>query len=174
MIDIIEKCCSPYYLQMFIKMVPPLDKWQVEYEDYNKINLRKLNLIEGEKIKEDFLSGIAVGLLMQIYAAGGHKYFTPTIEFCGLSIKDKDTPVNMHFDPWPEDVVKILGLLNHDWNSNKDGGGFIIKENKYDLKPTNFLLFDSREEHSNAKILSDKKRVAIDFAVSKRKTKYWI
>ena len=62
MIDIIENCCSPYYLQMFIKMVPSLDKWQVEYEDYNKINLRKLNLIEGEKIKEDFLSGIGVGL----------------------------------------------------------------------------------------------------------------
>ena len=34
---------------------------KINWQDYNKKNLRKLNLIEGEKIKEDFLSGIAVG-----------------------------------------------------------------------------------------------------------------
>ena len=40
-------------------------------EDYDKINLTKLNLIEHGHFKNPLLAGIAVGLRSQIYDAGG-------------------------------------------------------------------------------------------------------
>ena len=34
----------------------------------------------------------------------------------------KDDP---HTDTWDTDTVKVLGLLNSDWNSETMGGGFM-------------------------------------------------
>ena len=41
------------------------------------------------------LAGIAIGLMSQIYDAGGKDYFTPEIHFCGISVKDKSTKVEL-------------------------------------------------------------------------------
>ena len=86
-----------------------------------------------------------MGLLLQIYDAGGYKYFQPEVKFCGISVKGqgKDDP---HTDTWDTDTVKVLGLLNSDWNSETMGGGFMY-DNKLTLKPTSFIIFDSNKVH---------------------------
>ena len=67
----------------------------------------------------------------------------------------------------PPDKLKILGILNHDW-THEDGGGFIYEDKQWDMKSTDFIVFNSRNQHSNAIVFSDKKRLAIDYLVSKR------
>ena len=173
MIAKIENCCSHNYLQMFMNLIPSVDKWDREdnglgsVEDYNKIDLVKLNIMEPGNVKHERLFGIAMGLLIQIYDNGGHNHFIPEIYYCGLSVKDKNTPINMHHDPWPADNIKVLGILNHDW-TYEDGGGFLYEDKQYNLKSTDFIVFDSRNQHSNAIVSSNKKRFAIDYLVSKK------
>ena len=109
---------------------------------------------------------MAMGLLLQIYDAGGYKYFQPEVKFCGISVKGQgiDDP---HTDTWDKDTVKILGLLNSDWNSETMGGGFMYDNKLHFLKPTNFVIFDSNKVHCAQDVLTDKKRFAIDYAVKK-------
>ena len=168
---IIKNVCSKTYLDMFIHLIPSVELWedteQIAEEDYDKINLKKLNLIEHGHFKNPMLAGVAIGLMSQIYDAGGKDYFLPEIHFCGISVKDKSTKVNLHTDNWDENKLKILGLLNSDWNHIQDGGGFIHNNMSYALQPMNFLIFDSRQTHSNDIIFSDKERYAIDFTVAK-------
>lgn len=169
-IKIIKNSCSETYLNMFRTFIPKdettWDNKQVAEEDYAKINLSKLNLIENSNYKNPLLAGIAIGLLTQIYEAGGKDYFIPEVHFCGISLKDKTTPINIHTDNWDENKIKILGLLSTDWDK-EDGGGFISDKKLYPLVPTEFLIFNPRVEHTSAKVKSDKKRMAIDFTVSK-------
>ena len=167
---IIKNVCSKTYLDMFMHFIPSVELWddeQIAEEDYDKINLTKLNLIEHGHFKNPMLAGIAVGLMSQIYDAGGKDYFTPEMHFCGISLKDKSTEVNLHTDNWDENKLKVLGILNSDWDSKIDGGGFIYNNMSYSLQPMNFLIFDSRQTHSNDIIFSDKERIAIDFTVTK-------
>jgi len=169
-IKIIKNSCSETYLNMFRTFIPndetTWDNEQVAEEDYAKINLSKLNLIENSNYKNPLLAGIAIGLLTQIYEAGGKDYFIPEVHFCGISLKDKNTPINYHTDNWDKNKIKVLGLLNTDWDK-EDGGGFIYDRKLYPLVPTEFLIFNSRVEHTGAKIKSDKRRFGIDFTVSK-------
>ena len=168
---ILKNVCSKTYLDMFMHLIPNVELWedeeQIAEEDYDKINLTKLNLIEHGNYKNPLLAGIAIGLMSQIYDAGGKDYFIPEMHFCGLSVKDKSTKVNLHTDNWDENKLKILGILNSDWDNKQDGGGFIYDEMSYPLQPMDFLIFDSRQTHSNDIILSDKQRYSIDFAVTK-------
>ena len=103
-IKIIKNSCSETYLNMFRTFIPndetTWDNEQVAEEDYAKINLSKLNLIENSNYKNPLLAGIAIGLLTQIYEAGGKDYFIPEVHFCGISLKDKNTPINYHTDNW--------------------------------------------------------------------------
>ena len=64
-------------------------------------------------------------------------------------------------------IIKVLGILNSDWDNRQDGGGFIYEDMSYSLQPMNFLIFDSRQTHSNDIIFSDKERIAVDFTVTK-------
>jgi len=168
---ILKNVCSKTYLDMFIHFIPNVELWedeeQIAEEDYDKINLTKLNLIEHSNYKNPLLAGIAIGLMSQIYDAGGKDYFTPEMHFCGLSVKNKSTKVNLHTDNWDESKLKVLGLLNSDWDNKIDGGGFICNNISYPLQPTNFLIFDSRQTHSNDTVFSNKDRYAIDFTVTK-------
>ena len=75
-----------------------------------------------------------------------------------ISVKTKNYPPNFHVDDWGEGRLKVLGILNSDWNSEKDGGGFICDGVAYKLNPTDFLIFDSNQTHANDTILSDKNR----------------
>ena len=78
--EIIKNSCSLTYLSMFRHFIPSIEFWdneQVAEEDYAKINLSKLNLIEHGNYKNPLLAGIAIGLLTQIYEMGGKDYFIP-------------------------------------------------------------------------------------------------
>ena len=74
----------------------------------------------------------------------------------------------IHTDTWDTDTVKVLGLLNSDWNYSDVGGGFMYDGKEYDLKPTSFIIFDSNKVHCATKIYTNKKRFAIDYAVTKK------
>ena len=82
------------------------------------------------------------------------------------SVKYKLYPPNFHTYDWGEGRLKVLGLLNSDWDSEKDGGGFVCDGIPYKLEPTDFLIFDSNQTHANDTILSDKNRYAIDFMLT--------
>ena len=155
---------------MFMHMIPSVELWENTEENdvnYQKINLTKLNVVTHGKYDSPLLAGVAIGLLSQIYDAGGKDYIVPAMHFCAISVKDKTTPTNFHTDNWGEGKLKVLGILNSDWNSKEDGGGFIYEDMSYSLQPMNFLIFDSRQTHSNDIIFSDKERIAIDFTVTK-------
>ena len=166
---IIKNVCSKTYLDMFMHMIPSPELWENDTasKNYEKISLTKLNITSQGHFDNPLLAGIAIGLMSQIYDTGGKDYFTPEMHFCGISMKDKTTKVNLHTDNWDENKLKILGVLNSDWDNKKDGGGFIYNNMSYPLQPMNFLIFDSRQTHSNDIILSDKERIAIDFTVTK-------
>jgi ectoine hydroxylase-related dioxygenase (phytanoyl-CoA dioxygenase family) len=89
---------------------------------------------------------------------------------CGISIKDRHREDNTHTDHVNDalkdtKLIKLLGVLNADWDCTKDGGGFTHGEETFPLEPGDFLLFDPRIPHRADNILSDKKRIAIDFTL---------
>ena len=93
--------------------------------NYKKINLQKLNIVTHGNFDNELLGGmVATGLLAQIFDGGGKEYLTPKCTFV-ISVKTKNYPPNFHVDDWGEGRLKVLGILNSDWNSEKDGGGFI-------------------------------------------------
>ena len=134
----------------------------------------KLDVFDPEGMKHPFLAGLAMGLLFQIHDATGSELFIPEIYSCGISIKDKHRLDNTHtdYDKWINGkrcpYVKILGILNSDWEEEW-GGGFIHNGTNYYIKPTSFCIFDGSEPHSAAEIFTDNKRFAIDFIVKKNK-----
>ncbi len=156
---------------MFMHMLPKSDTWQNKEEhnvNYKKINLQKLNIVTHGNFDNELLGGIATGLLAQIFDAGGKEYLTPEMHFCAISVKTKNYPPNFHVDDWGEGRLKVLGILNSDWDNEKDGGGFICDGVAYKLNPTDFLIFDSNQTHANDTILSDKNRYAIDYMLTAR------
>ena len=66
MIVKLENCCSHNYLQMFMNLIPPVDTWDREgnglgsVENYDKINLVKLNIMEPGNVKNERLFGLAM------------------------------------------------------------------------------------------------------------------
>ena len=66
-------------------------------------------------------------------------------------------------------LIKIVGLLNSNWNS-KDGGLFLHGDETIPMVPTNFVVFDPRVPHSASKITTNEKRLGIDFTVRKKDT----
>ena len=132
--------------------------------------------MDGRGIMHPYLAGLAQGLLFQIYEAGGQGLFVPTMIFCGIAIKDKHRADNIHTDYADfsvgdhrvEGVVRILGIINSDWEE-KWGGGFFYDGTSNYIKPTSFCIFDSTKPHSAEEIFTDKKRFAIDFTVFRDK-----
>jgi len=168
MIKILDNCCSPAYLD-FLKLVAiNSENWNLMYPPDKKLEDRflKLNIQTTAGVHHPMLTGLAMGLLFQIHEAGGQGLFIPVIYWLGISIKDKHTKNNIHVDPIGEDknVIKILGIINSDWEENW-GGGFFHSGTSHYIKPTSFCIFDPTEPHANEEIFTDKKRVAIDFTV---------
>lgn len=126
----------------------------------------KLNLTDniGENPSKDILLGIAHSLFLLIYAGGGFKYFKNYFNWCGISIKDKNWKTSLHIDNEDSNLIKIIGVLNPDWDP-KWGGNFLWNDKEYILSPGQFLLFNPRIKHDNSPIKCDKKRMAIDFAI---------
>lgn len=173
--QVIKNACSANYLNMMKQMAVAQENWSFLYP-YNPTNpvpledkFPKLRIINNDIVQENsVLAGIALGLLIQIYDAGGKDYFLPECSACGISIKDKHRPDNFHTDHAEgSDRIKIIGTLNSDWQPS-DGGGFVHGGVTYQLAPTDFLVFDSSIIHAAEDITSDKKRLAIDFTVKKK------
>ena len=170
MIKIIDNCCSPYYLDCLKGIASSSDNWHFQYPPIAPIEDRfpKLNIIQDGN-GHPALSGLAMGLILQIYEAGGHGLFIPNIITCGISIKDKHRIDNIHTDEEKNNnFVKILGIINSDWKEEWGGGFFHNGTSNY-IKPTSFCIFDPTEEHAAEEIFTDKKRFAIDFTVFSRR-----
>ena len=168
---IIKNCVTPFFLEGFRKKIENTKGWHFLYP-YNvdfKNKFPKL-ILDGSTPELAFLFGLAFSLFLSIFEKEGYKYFTPEIKFCGVSIKDKCITENLHQDHIGNDpyanipILKILGILNSDWGS-ECGGGFIWGKQSFNLNFGDFIIFDPKVLHSNSKVLCDKKRIAIDFAV---------
>ena len=167
MLEIIENCCSKNYLDMMKHAALSASAWNLKYPINLEPKHLKLDIIENEPL-EPILAGMAMGLLIQIYDSGGKNFFLPEVSYCSISMKDSSRVDNPHIDHEQNlDYIKILGLLNSDWSS-KDGGLFLHGDEAIAMEPTNFVVFDPRVTHCASKILTDKKRLGIDFTVKKK------
>ena len=168
-IKILDNCCSSAYLDCLKHVASTSESWNLKYPFGKEISIEdkflKLNIIDDTGVKHPFLAGLAMGLLLQIHEAGGKGLFIPEIYWCGISIKDKHRLDNIHIDTKEdENFVKILGIINSDWEE-KWGGGFFHNGTSNYIKPTSFCIFDPSENHAAEEIFTDKKRFAIDFTV---------
>ena len=168
MLQVIENCCSTSYLDMLKFSATNSSNWNFKYpigmafEDKHL----KLDILENEPVDE-FLAGMAMGLLIQIYDKRSNLFY-PEVSYCGISMKDRHRLDNKHIDhEHDEDYIKIVGLLNTNWNP-KDGGAFQHGDEEIDMVPTNFIVFDPRVPHCASKITTNEKRLGIDFTVKKK------
>jgi len=146
------------------------DQWHMKYPSGASFEEKHLKLdVIGGKNTDTQLAGMAMSLLINIYEKEP-KAFLLEVLACGISIKDKHREDNIHTDHENDalkdaKIVKLLGVLNNDWDCVKDGGGFTHGGETFPLAPCNFLLFNPRIPHRADNILSDKKRLAIDFTL---------
>ena len=98
-VKILDNCCSPDYLDCLKSVALDSENWSMKYPVGSPIDDRypKLDIIR-DGIKHRILAGLAMGLLIQIHETGGRGLFIPEICLCGISIKDKHTPNNIHID----------------------------------------------------------------------------
>ena len=167
----IDNCCSLAYLDCLKHFAIESEACHLRYPEAKGIPIEKkfmkLDIINSG-IKHPVLAGLAIGLLLQIHEKVEQHIFFPDIKICGISIKDKQTPINTHTDyEKQEPFVKILGIINSDWKEEWGGGLFCNGESSY-IKPTSFCIFDPSEEHATEEIFTDKKRIAIDFTVLRK------
>lgn len=158
------------FLDFVRYQVEQSDRWNFHYPKGANFDDKhaKLEIVGGEGSQDKLLQGIAMSLMIQIYEKASD-IITPNVMFCGVSIKDKHRTDNIHKDHTSEserDLIKVLGVLNSDWQDSW-GGGFEHGGEVYPVRPTDFLIFDSKIEHRAADILVDKKRIAIDFTLKK-------
>ena len=59
---------------------------------------------------------------------------------------------------------KVLGIINSDWKDG-DGGGFQHDGTLHKLLPGDFIVFNPRLPHKAEDIITDKKRIAIDWTI---------
>ena len=167
MIQVLENCCTASYLDMMKHAAESSSSWNMKYPINLEPKHLKLDIIENEPL-EPILAGMAMGLLIQIYDKGGKDFFFPEVSYCSISMKDRYRTDNKHVDHENDpDYIKLLGLLNSDWNS-KDGGLFLHGDEAIPMVPTNFVVFDPKIQHCASEILTDKKRLGLDFTVKKK------
>ena len=168
MIQVLENCCSASYLDMMKHAATNSSNWNMKYPigmEFEDKHL-KLDIIDNEPINE-LLAGMAMGLLIQIYSKQPN-LFLPEVSYCSISMKDRYRKDNRHIDHENDtDYIKILGLLNSNWNS-KDGGLFLHGDESIPMVPTHFVVFDPRIPHCASEITTNEKRLGIDFTVRKK------
>ncbi len=167
MLEVIEDCCSPYYLEMMRQSAINSEAWNLKYPQGRPFEDKhlKLDVIVNE-VKEPLLAGMAMGLLINIYSKR-QDLFVPDVSYCSISMKDKYREDNLHTDHENDfGYVKILGLLNGDWGP-QDGGLFMHGDEVVPMKPCTFAVFDPRIPHRASEIFTEKKRLGLDFTVKK-------
>ncbi|SVC92309.1 uncharacterized protein METZ01_LOCUS345163 [marine metagenome] len=182
-VKILDNCCSPDSLDFLKLVATAADNWNLQYpigidettgeEIPFEDKFLKLDIINNG-IRNPYLAGLAMGLLIQIHEAGGQDLFIPEIWYCSISIKDKHRPDNIHIDHEAsgpnslanasDNFIKVMGVINSDWEEEW-GGSFFHDGTSYYAKPTSFYIFDQLKPHAADEIFTDKKRLAIDFTV---------
>ena len=176
-VKILDNCCSPAYLDFLKFVATTSDNWNLQYPLGEEISFEdkflKLDIIN-HGIRNPYLAGLAMGLLIQIHEAGGQDLFIPEIYWCGIAMKDKHRPDNIHIDHEAsgpnslanssDNFIKVMGIINSDWEEEWGGGFFHNGTSNY-AKPTSFYIFDQLKPHAAEEIFTDKKRLAIDFTV---------
>jgi len=170
-IKTIKDCCTPLFLEFMKYQVQQSNQWHMKYPAGAAFEEKHLKLdVIGGKDSNTQLAGMAMSLLINIYEKEP-KAFLLEVLSCGISIKDRHRKDNTHTDHENDalkdtkNIVKLLGVLNADWDCASDGGGFTHGGETFSLAPCDFLLFDPRTPHKADDILSDKKRIAIDFTL---------
>ena len=111
MLEVIENGCSKNYLDMLKFAVINSSEWNMKYPigmDFDDKHL-KLDIIENKPINE-MLSGMAMGLLIQLYDKRSDLFY-PDVSYCGISMKDKHRLDNPHVDHENDmDYIKICLL----------------------------------------------------------------
>ena len=132
----------------------------------------KIDIIQGDTMHDEFLAGVSMSLLMMIHEKAKQQNINVPLDllFCGVSMKDKHREDNIHTDHEKDElqdtpIIKVLGILNSNWNHISDGGGFEHGNNIYKLEAGDFIVFDPRVKHRAEDIMSDKKRIAIDWTL---------
>ena len=159
------------FLEFMKYQVQQSDQWHMKYPAGAAFEEKPLKLdVIGGNDSNTQLAGMAMSLLINIYEKEP-KAFLLEVLSCGISIKDRHRKDNTHTDHENDalkdtkNIVKLLGVLNADWDCASDGGGFTHGGETFSLAPCDFLLFDPRTPHKADDILSDKKRIAIDFTL---------
>ena len=165
MLQIVEGCCSPHYLDMMKYSAINSSAWNMKYPQGRPFEDKhlKLDIIDNE-VKEPLLAGMAMGLLINIWSRK-QDLFTPEVSYCSISMKDRHREDNWHTDHDSDPgYIKVLGLLNSDWGSD-DGGLFLHGDDVMTMRPGLFVVFDPRVPHRASEIFTDKKRLGLDFTV---------
>mgnify|MGYP001431926323 FL=1 len=173
MATIVNNCCTPLFLDFIKHQVTKSTKWNFNYpmgkpfEDKHA----KIDVIQGTTIHDDFLAGVSMSLLMMIHEKAKQSNVDVPLDllFCGISMKDKHREDNLHTDHEKDElqdtpIIKVLGILNSDWQDS-DGGGFIHNGITHKLMPGDFIVFNPRLPHKAEDIMTDKKRIAIDWTI---------
>ena len=173
MATIVNNCCSPLFLDFIKHQVTKSTKWNFNYpmgkpfEDKHA----KIDVIQGDIIHDKFLAGVTMSLLMMIHEKAKQSNVDVPLDllFCGISMKDKHREDNLHTDHEKDElqdtpIIKVLGILNSDWQDS-DGGGFIHNGITHKLVPGDFIVFNPRLPHKAEDIMTDKKRIAIDWTI---------
>ena len=176
MATIVNNCCTPLFLDFIKHQVTKSTKWNFNYpmgkpfEDKHA----KIDVIQGTTIHDDFLAGVSMSLLMMIHEKAKQSNVDVPLDllFCGISMKDEHREDNLHTDHEKDElqdtpIIKVLGILNSDWNHISDGGGFEHGGILHSPEPGDFIVFDPRVPHKAQDILTDKKRIAIDWTIRK-------
>jgi hypothetical protein len=166
---IIKNAVSPLLLDYMRIQAENSDKWNFKYPmGKTPFHLKHAKLeIKGNTVNDDFLFGLAQAICISIFEKEQNAFYPDPILFCGLSIKDQHREDNTHTDHVDdgmksEKIIKALGILNIDWKPEW-GGGFVHDDITYNLRPTDFILFDPRIPHRASDITCERKRIALDF-----------
>ena len=174
MATILNNCCTPLFLDFLKHQITKSRKWNFNYpmgkpfEDKHA----KIDIIQGDTIHDEFLAGVSMSLLMLIHEKAKQENVDVPLDllFCGVSMKDKHREDNIHTDHEKDElkdtpITKVLGILNSDWNREIDGGGFEHGDKIHKLEAGDFIIFNPRIKHRAEDIISDKKRIAIDWTL---------
>tara|TARA_B100001564_G_C20580494_1_gene642872 strand:+ start:373 stop:918 length:546 start_codon:yes stop_codon:yes gene_type:complete len=170
MVKIINNACHQSLLDFVLETAANRESWHYKFPMDTAFHNKhpKMDIVADGIMKDEFLAGIASSILVQIWELNDRKQFIPEIFYCGISIKDKHRRDNIHVDDENRtDTIKIMGILNYDWNPETMGGGFMHGGVVHKLRSTDFCIFDPRTPHAADEILCDDKRFALDFSVKK-------
>ena len=173
MATIVKGCCTPLFLDFFKHQVTKSTKWNFNYpmgkpfEDKHA----KIDVIQGDTMHDKFLGGVSMSLLMMIHETAKKQKISVPLDllFCGISMKDEHREDNVHTDHEKDElkdtpIIKVLGILNSDWKKSY-GGGFEHGGVLHSPEPGDFIVFDPRVPHRAQDIITDKKRIAIDWTL---------